>query len=549
MENWLSSDPDIRAAFFWINSLSPVEKRLFATLTKPGGNGKLNFWKLYEGMTRMKEYDEGAIRSLVPKRNFTRDLETLLEKLIYWQAFNDKKEGPRLYVIQKALEVGAMGMVRKILAEDIENCMATGRYSRLLMIHEWMDKMHYIFGLKYSAYLPKLPFRQSIMERLQEQGEWHRAIRGFRSAFMSNEPNRSTWIKINLGGLYQLEKVRYKPKSSFKLPDLQLRIDKGRIATRMAMLRGNLERSIAHQQNVLDLVMSANHLSVAEKLHESNIQVHLNAMSGNFVEAEKILENMYLAKVENPMEANLRFRFVAFAEMGLAERRWDVEGAARVEQGLKERPEAFLPGSLGILWHRIALIQFVSGAFRASIRSLQEFFALPSTEKEGFLVWAELLELGALYSLGEWEDVDRIMRRVGKVVQASGSKFADLIFRTLHSLGRTSAFGKESEIVAPFLQEFDALLSEWDYPDELWYFDLGHWWESHRRGMSCKALQDLSEEDWRWRGHMDEVDPAWSICPVYYPNIVKKDPDWNLRWVDHSTPLEEWYELFDPDPE
>ena len=470
----------------------------------------------------MTEFDEEELRSLIPKKNFNRVLELLLEKLIYWQMIDEDAVGPRLHTIQKALEIGAIGMVLKILADEIEDCFAMSRYARMLMIWDWIDKVLIIFGINIFVHLPrKLPLRHVILKRLEEQEAWNRAVRALELAFMVTGDGREEMIATALAHPEQLKKKRIE-EATRDLPNLQVRIGKARVQARIALLRNDIPACIDHQSVVAELVASDARFPVAEKLHESNVLVHLFAMGGIPFLCMPILEHMAKLPTSNPMEEALRFRFLAQAQMGLAERMWDAKGAVEAAKRFEEWPEAFIPATFPLLWYKVALIHFVNADYRGTIKYLRELNPLPGEDKQELMVWTELLELASHYSLGDLETVDRLKRRVAKEVKASDSSFADLIFRTLKAISHNKAYGREEEVALPFRGDFEQLIGEWEYPDELWYFDFLQWLEARKRGMTCRELHLSGDEAWRWSGHLDEVDPAWSMFNVFYPASVKR---------------------------
>lgn len=115
------------------------------------------------------------------------------------------------------------------------------------------------------------------------------------------------------------------------------------------------------------------------------------------------------------------------------------------------------------------------------------------------------------------DTVERSLRRCKKAVDASGSRHASLVFRTLKAISHINAFGKEYKVSEPFRKEFHDGLGDWVVLEENWYFDLLQWLEARHRKMTSKELHFAGDNVWHWNGHLDEVDPARSMYRVFYP--------------------------------
>ena len=515
--------PDLRAVFFWISGLDTSEKRSFATLFKPPKKSKAQFWTLYEGLSKLETYDENAIRSLIPGKHFTRNLETLLEKLIYWQLFSQKDQAPKLYIIQKAIEVGAFELVTKVLREEVRTCFRLSRYARLLMLKDWMEEVSLIFGVHLWNYL-ELPyvFPHTLVMKIEQHQAWREAISQLNWAFMATGKKREYFIEHAFG---HIDAIKGKTERlAQEIPnDLRLEILQGSVAARVALLRNNLDECILKQHQVATLVSETPELSMAEKLHEANILIHLYALTASPLAAVGMLQFIRGLQPGNPLEESFQYRFLVRAEMGLVERLWDVKRAGPLGEQLLARPEAFLEANYPVLIYKIALVHFVNGDYSGTLKWLREYHALPTQQRARMQVWAELLEMATYYSLEDLETVDRCMKRVKGVVKESNSEYADLVFRTLKAISHIKAVGREYEVALPFKDEFQSLLERWSYPDEIWYFDFIQWLEARKRKMTCLELHRSGEEGWRWSGHMDEIDPAWSMFKVFYPTQTQRD--------------------------
>ncbi len=513
-KNLLTAKPDLKAVFFWIKSFTTNQKRQFTAMYGSTGKSKAGFWKLYQGFLAAEEFDATALQKIISSKNFYRDLDILLEKLIYWSLTSEKDEQPRLYIIQKAIGVGAVKMVKKFVWEELEKCLQWNRFAEALVLLNLAEQLHQIFGVNIRLNNPKpFPSRQQILYHIEELLALENTVKGLDLAFFRRQEEREAYIYWAWGGFRRFKQWE---RLEMEIPDIRKRIFSASIQARIAILNQDLAASIAHQVEVAALVDSIPQNPIGESLHEANILVHLHALARDRSQARLILEQIRQLKPQNPLEEALQFQFTTKAEMGIAERWWDAESAEKIFEKLMARPDAFSKVDYPMLLFKVALIHFVNGNYKLAIRRLVEVFDLAPDMKKEVLVWAELLELGCHYSLGELDTVDRSLKRCKKVVEGSGSRHASLVFRTLKAISHNKAYGREWEVSEPFRKEFSVGSDDWVGPVENWYFHLTHWLEARRRKMTCKELHEDGDAVWQWNG-LDEVDPARSMHRIFYP--------------------------------
>lgn len=515
MENWLTSKPDLKAVFFWIKSLTVAQKRDFITKSVIKGRSQSATWKLYEGFNKLAEYDEEVIRGFIPAKNFNRVLKTLIEKLIYWQLSLENTQQPRLSVIQKAIDVGAVELVRRYVVEELDECLQWNRFSQAMVLLEWAEELYQLFGINIRLNNPKpFPDEWQIHEEMSDILFLKRSIGSLRYAFIRPKEEREGLIAYALNDRRSPHLANY---YAVEVPDIRKRLLNHSIQARVAILEGDLSGSVESQKEVIDLISSIPQNPIAETLHEVNILVHLYALDGKKGQSMATLEDMRELKPQNPLESTLQFQFIAKAEMGLAERWWDAELATEIFANLLDRPGAFSDQDYPILLYKVALIHFVNGDYRQTLKCLREVFALPLNMKSQMLVWAELLELASHYSLENIDFVDSNLRRVKGNVKESGSEYADLVFRTIKAISHFDAFGFERRVSSSFRDEFHENREKWQETKESWHFDFNHWLEARHQKKTCKELHEANDGEALWNGHLDQVDMARSMLPIFYP--------------------------------
>ena len=515
MKNWLTAKPDLKAVFFWIKSLTVHQKRDFNLQFGPSGKQKPKFWVLYECLNQLKDYDEEEIFRIIPQKNFNRRLNRLIEKLIYWQLSAEGAEAPRQFIIKKALEAGAINMVRKYILDELAESVKWNRFSQVMTLLDSAEKLHQLFGINIRLDNPfPFPDRDQIYYMMGEVIVLENTLRKLEFAFLRSPEEREGLIN------YAWREFRdYFPKRSYMedLPDIRKRILNHLIQARVEILRGNLKESIFQQSQASTLVSGIPKNPIAESLHEAFVLVHLHVLARNQDDAVAALENMRQLKPQNPLDSTLKFQFIVKAEMVLAERSWDARTAEQILTKLLAQPGAFSGEDYPYLLYKVALIHFINGNYSQSVRRLREVFDLDPEMRNEILVWAELLELACYYSLGDLDTVNRGLKRCRKVVKQSGNDYADLVFRTLKAISHNKAFGRELEVAGPFRNEFrEALGKRWSAEDH-WYLSLDLWLEARHRKVSCSELHAQGEQEWYWSGQFDKSDLAFSMYRVFYP--------------------------------
>lgn len=512
MKNFRIYKGDSEAIFVYIQQLTREQKKRFTQQFKPGkGKKKPLFYQLYEGLQRLEAFDEETVRKLIDSKDFIKALRALTEKLIYIQLLHEKEEQPRIAIIQAAMELGAIHIVRKTMVKEVQDGMDKADLAQLLIVWRLLNHLRRTFGVDLRPDLPpNCPSELEALHCLQLAAQAGQLLDDLEPGFQWLFPERLELV----GKTLPLTETISKTKSLFA-PVFSYPAHK--VMTRVHLLAGQLDKAIDYQLRVIRFLPTLPMLTLAEVLHEYFIMAHLWASGKQFEPAFQLIEVIQSVVTRNPMEENLRLRFEVKCLLGISMRTWNLDLALRADALLVKHADLFRNKELGMLNYQIALVHFVHGAYEIACKRLRDLINLPKAINDEVSIWADLLLMAAYQSRSEKWMADDGLKACQKMVDQSGLPYAQLIHRFLSHVIHLDPVKGDQDKINSLKDAFKPFFLQGGDVQYLWYFDVLQWFEADNRGLSPKALHDSNEPGWAWNGLVDDLDLASSYRDIVYP--------------------------------
>jgi len=512
MKNIRPTSSDSEAVFRYIKDLNRAHRIKFTTLYKPGPNKKKpQFYLLYEALTKTEEFNEEQIRRVIPSKDYGKILQLLIEKLIYTQMFVEKDEKHRLYLIESALNLGAIEGVRKALKEELLTAFQTEQFENMLRMMGWVDAARRIYGIDLIPGLPDhFPSRRQVVDHLSLEMELSEILDACEIGFEYGFPHRGSLVqKINA--------VITKAKTFPYFPSRNCSYLMQRLHVRACLFAEQPEEALREQTLLLEDMLSRKTFSNGQIYQEVLLKLHLTAGRGRHQQAREGLGAMLELPADTPVEENLRFQFVQKAKVGLALYNWDLNDALQAYESIHQQPKLFRPHHMVDLLLKIATVLFVHGKMKQASRHLRELIQHPDVDRCGVRVWAELLLIASYHDRGEADLAHDAWKRARRVVQNAEVSYAEMVYRLLGKLLKTASLAEEVAFYKEEQMPFVEKLAQKQAAIALPLFDVLHWMEARSRQMSCFDLCQSGDPNWFWQGHFQELDLAGSLGSIVYP--------------------------------
>jgi|GEM_PF-2543512 len=503
---------DSEAVFWYVKRLEFAHRKQFSQLFKPvKGKKKPLFFRLYEVILKSDGFEEDGLRSAIPSKNFRRVCQTLMEKLIHTQMFLEKGDKPRLFLIESALNLGAVEGVRKAVTEELQAALKAEAFEEIFRMLGWVDAARRIYGIQLTADLEDgFPTRRQIVEHLSLEMELSEVLDQCEIGFEFNSPDRLALIDLVRG-------VLVKAGSHPHFPSRVCQYLLFRLEVRVSLFAGLAGDALDAQARLIKFVFSRRDFSNGEVYREVLLFVHLLAVNGDFDRALETLGMMESFPTTTPLERNLLVQYLGKAKAGIAVYNWDLKLAKEAYESLGDRPGAFRPFHVVDFSLKLATTLFVHGHMKEASRHLRGLLQHPGVERYAVRVWAELLLVASYHDRGESELAYDAWVGVRGFIEREDIPYANLVYALLGKVIDAPSLADEAAIVAVEWEGFLAGCGVDQAGACIPLFDVMQWLEARQRKCSCFDLCQAGDTRWVWVGSLHPLDLAGSLGGVVYP--------------------------------